>query len=176
MKKHFIATLLLATLAVLVFLVQPKQYAPDIAPRQAIEQVPSTSANPTTESMALNQYKQNKFMSEPEFRALTENTLKKIPTISDLRQLHGEAVHEVPQAVLSAGMALGQVAEVLEDNPKLASIGFHFYESCVRNTNFPPSVRALCYANYSNLGPKLEERIDTNIAPKEIRELSEKIK
>ncbi len=85
------------------------------------------------------------------FRHTGEAVFRQLPTIKTMISVTAEEAHGVPRVVQEAGAGLGQIAQSLENDPRLASDGVQFYMRCYRNSSFIPQVRALCLADARNL-------------------------
>jgi len=95
--------------------------------------------------------KTTKPMSLGEFRNLTKKTLAGLPTLESLHALDASQVHETPTIMMAAGNSLGQIAQIVHDDPSLKNEGLSFYETCYVKENLPPQIRALCVADHRNL-------------------------
>jgi hypothetical protein len=115
---------------------------------------------------------QGSIATQREFNELSEKVLRELPTISELSKLSNEEVHQTPRRILEAGLEIGKVVEMLEANPELTPQATQFYEKCSYNSNYPTSVRALCFSHLRTLDPS--QANDSRI-PAHIREISEKI-
>jgi hypothetical protein len=103
-----------------------------------------TTAHP---SSALQDSQSMEKVSETAFFSLTETAKKEIPSVEQLHALPDSAVHFAPVVLMRGARALGAVAQALHDNPQLAPVAREFYQDCALEASYPPSVRALCFAD-----------------------------
>jgi hypothetical protein len=93
-------------------------------------------------------------MTSEDFDRTLEETQKIIPTLQKLQTLSQEEIHHTPVLLLEAGKKLGEIAEILHVQPHFASQAISFYRTCARESQYPNSVRALCYSNLKQLDPQ----------------------
>ncbi|MEN9722194.1 MAG: hypothetical protein RJB38_180 [Pseudomonadota bacterium] len=106
--------------------------------------------------------------SPQEFQAVLHDVQESLATREQLRSLSEDEVHGVPAPILKSGVALGKIAEILQQQPELAQPASEFYWSCARNPELAQSIRALCLSRHrSILRSRGEDRdTDTNSAEK----------
>lgn len=116
------------------------------------------------------QHKQELMIEQ--FKEVTEYAFRSIPTIEALQALDASEVHDMPEKLNQAGIALGRVAQAIQDHPELANEGMDFYKRCAKTDDFPSSVRALCYFSLKGLGAAHHVEIAEGDYPAEVRELA----
>lgn len=82
-----------------------------------------------------------------QFGALTEQTLRELPTANDLKNLSTEEAHDYPEPLARAGAPLGRIAQAVNDQPSLKPQATRFYSDCARSEAIVVPVRALCYSH-----------------------------
>ncbi len=110
--------------------------------------------------------------SAAEFSALTADVLRALPQLKALQGLNDEAVHNTPDIIREAGVALGQVAQLVHDNPAYEEAGVRFYDECTLQGGGINSIRALCYANLKRLSTKLKLPLEEEKYPADVRRLA----
>lgn len=115
-------------------------------------------------------------LSLSEFKEWTQNTLERLPTLTDLRRLKAREVHHMPAILQEAGQNLGAIAQALHDNPNLAAEAASFYKICFGREDLPVQVRGLCLANHRNLrithGDRAEWTPEELQTPAEVQRLA----
>jgi hypothetical protein len=102
-------------------------------------------------------------VSETTFFSLTETAKKEIPSVEQIHALPDSAVHFAPVILMRGARALGAVAQALHDNPQLAPAAKEFYQDCALDASYPPSVRALCFADLRKIDASAS--INLNMPP-----------
>ncbi|RYZ87324.1 MAG: hypothetical protein EOP06_12865, partial [Proteobacteria bacterium] len=97
-----------------------------------------------------------------QFRQLLARTKQDLPKLKQLRELSSKDVHHTPTLIVNAGIALGQVAQALHDNPALASEATAFYQECFLGSELPVQIRSLCLANHRKLRHQHGDRLEWN--------------
>ena len=105
---------------------------------------------------------------------LVEDTLRRMPTVQDLRALAEEEVHFTPQIIVEAGKRLATIALLAQDEPDSAPGAVSFYETCASDRDFPVAVRAVCYSNLMSMDLSRSHSIADGV-PKEVRELASQL-
>lgn len=114
-------------------------------------------------------------MDIEQFRVLSQEVTKSLPTKSDLAKMPSGEVHLTPGPVLDAGEKLGQIATAVSNNPSLGNEAMAFYLDCANASLYPDSVRALCLSNYRMLGKKQNISTNDGTVPLEVKKLAEKL-
>jgi hypothetical protein len=148
------------------------------------EKVVSTSASPQSPTQTAHQN------SSEDFKRLSAQVLKDLPTNSDLRKLSAAEVHHTPAIILQASSRLADVAEVLDtrlkqseknsaERAKVIQDGLVFYKECLDGEERPDSIRALCYSHYRELrklSGKPETQAEARNVPERVRSLVDLLK
>ncbi len=101
-----------------------------------------------------------------EFQVLAEDVYHSIPTSDQMRTLNDDDVHQTSLILSQVGERLGEIAQALSENPNLAEEGARFYDRCLKNSQFPTPIRALCFANLKKIRG---DSIDRNSIPEEVQ-------
>lgn len=89
----------------------------------------------------------------------------------------GDEGHHAPSLLIKAGMMLGDVSQVInqhKDSSEFLEEGAHFYEDCATRTEFPESVRTLCYVHFKeiNLSSGVPRKVSEVDVGSRVRELA----
>ena len=84
--------------------------------------------------------------------------------------------HETPIQVVKNGLALGEIAKRIEEDPTTKPEALNFYSNCSMEEKAPESTRALCYNRFLRLSKELhhhsiQPKIEAKI-PKRIQKLA----
>ncbi len=145
----------------------------DVSPRETTTPVPVHPQK--TEPKAVTVSDRARVYSSPEFRSFAGEVLRDLPTRADLQRLSPEEVHHTPKPVTDAGVKLGEIAEILAKQPELEGDAFGFYESCATGSDYPQSVRALCFFHWERLGKKLGRTIQPEKVPESVRRIAQQL-
>ena len=107
-----------------------------------------------------------------EFTQMSAEVLRALPQLSKLKGLTEDAVHNIPSIIRDAGAALGQVAQVVNDNPAFEAPAVDFYNECASQSDGVNSIRALCFAHLKQLSAKHGLPLDENKFPPSVRRLA----
>lgn len=111
-----------------------------------------------------------------DFIEMAQRILRELPTREDLKSLSPQEVHRSPQILMDAGLALGQVAERLDQNSELIHEALGFYQDCAGNAELPSSVRALCFSNLESRSKAAGIEIPwDDLVSENIRKLAKKL-
>jgi hypothetical protein len=113
-------------------------------------------------------------MDEARFRELCRESLGALPTRADAKKLDPKDAHHGFGIIVQAGETLGRIAQLIHDNPELAEEGRRFYQRCAENGLVMTYVRALCYADWKNLGGKRKSDSAANV-PAGVKQLAEQV-
>ena len=100
--------------------------------------------------------------------------LSLMPTLNVLQSLPTREVHFPPQQLQAAALALGDLAQWLEDHPELALQSLEFYKTCTEHEDFPSSVRASCLLDLRTWTQRLGLAPSDVKVPKSILDLAAK--
>jgi len=116
-------------------------------------------------------------ISDEEFNISLKQILNEIPLSQEIRQLTDEELHHTPAQLIKFARSLGEVQEVLYQNPTNLKIesSSKFYEKCINDVEAVISVRSLCFAHLKNLKTFLNDSIDLNLYPKEVIRIAEMV-
>lgn len=114
-------------------------------------------------------------MTEDGFLKLLEETQKKLPKLSDIKELPAGALHRTPTIVLQAGRDLGVIKEVLKVHESYEKIVTPFYKTCAKDEQGTTPVRALCLTNLIFIKKKNNEKINLKEYPNRLIELSKMV-
>jgi hypothetical protein len=119
----------------------------------AFEQKPlqKSSGGPSVAPSALSHEVAPETTAEAQFREKAEQTMQGLPTQADLQKLSPAQVHYTPEIIKKAALDVADLAQNIDDNPKLAPQGLQFYRKCAEKADAPKSVRANCYAEHEDL-------------------------
>lgn len=99
-----------------------------------------------------------KKLTEADFVDLSMEVMDSLPLIGDFKGLTDKDVHLMPEILRNAGLEMGEISQVLHDQPELARQGLDFYRTCFENEEIPEQLRALCFANFRNLHTHIGNR------------------
>jgi hypothetical protein len=85
------------------------------------------------------------------FRQMAEEAKKSIPLKKDLQSMTAKEVHMTPASIQVAAIKIGELAQAIHDDPRLAPEGLSFYRECAESDDYPNSVRASCLVNHGDL-------------------------
>lgn len=114
-------------------------------------------------------------LSTEEFRQIGAEVMKSLPTKNDLQNLDSAQAHGTPPPIVTAGLALGKLAEAIGDDPALEAEAVTLYRECAASPQHPDSVRALCFSNYKRLTRKTGAVFNQYVVNKALRQLAEKL-
>ncbi|MNK07866.1 hypothetical protein D3C87_257870 [compost metagenome] len=162
---------------ILVKILNPKEGATPSSPESAVESVPADSVAPggeNKESSKVQETSATKKATEHEFLDVSERVLAGLPTFADIKGLKNEDVHAMPAVLREAGVKLGEVSQLIHDQPEFSRAGLDFYRSCFERDDVPEQLRALCVANFRNLNAHIGNRdLDLgSMVPSNVMELS----
>lgn len=110
--------------------------------------------------------------TEIQFAEMLKDTEKRLPTLSDIKQIPSGALHHIPAVVLEAGRNLGAIKEVLKYHPEYEEKAIPLYTECARAENRPTPVRALCLTNLIEVSKKHRLPLDLKTFPPNIVQLT----
>lgn len=137
--------------------------SPKALPVDAPETVALTSGPAATPS---------EVMSQDAFRALSEETLRALPTKEYLLSTKTADPFTAPAAVVKAGIAMHLFVEAVHQQPTLEEDALHLLKNCAAGGQYPDSVRALCVSYYRRLK---KGSFPETFAPPFIRALADKL-
>ena len=114
-------------------------------------------------------------MTEEKFIELLKDTERRLPKLSDIKQLPPGALHRTPPIVIEAGRDLGVIKEVLKIHESFEREAAHFYKNCAQSNSGVTPVRALCLTNLIMIKKKNNENLNLNDYPIQLIELSKMI-
>jgi hypothetical protein len=86
-----------------------------------------------------------------QFAKKVETTLENLITVEQYRAAAMKNVHTTPREMIQAGAQIGDIAEMMEENPEFLEQGMQFYEKCMEGNTYPTPIRALCYSNLKQI-------------------------
>lgn len=113
-----------------------------------------------------------------EFQNYSQQLLKKLPKIKDLKGAKGFSVHQMPPVMMRAAADLGQVKELVSQNARLKRSAFDFYKNCAYDASLALTVRALCFKNANELHLELfreDWRYSAESVSTDVIQLAEKL-
>ena len=114
-------------------------------------------------------------MTEEKFVELLKDTERRLPKLSDIKQLPPGALHRTPPIVIEAGRDLGVIKEVLKVHESFEREASQFYKNCALNNSGVTPVRALCLTNLIVIKKKNNEDLNLKDYPIQLIELSKMI-
>jgi hypothetical protein len=110
--------------------------------------------------------------TEQQFYEMLKETQKRLPLLSEIKQVPSGALHHIPSVVLEAGRNLGVLKEVFKYHPEYEIKAISMYNDCARAENRPMPVRALCLTNLILFSKKYNLPLDLKSFPNNIVELT----
>jgi hypothetical protein len=110
--------------------------------------------------------------TEQQFYEMLKETEKRLPTLSEIKQVPSGALHHIPPVVLEAGRNLGALKEVFKYHPEYETKAITMYSECAHAENRPMPVRALCLTNLIEVSKKYNLPLDLKSFPNNIVELT----
>ena len=110
--------------------------------------------------------------TEVQFSEMLEETARRLPTLTDIKQVPTGALHHIPPVVLEAGRNLGVLKEVFKYHPEYETKAIELYSECARSEHRPTAVRALCLTNLIEVSKKYHLVLDLKAFPANIVELT----
>lgn len=173
MKRWLFLALAVVTVIGIGALLLRTRQAPDIT--QDSEEIPvlneTLAPPPPVSDLAASRPR----LSTEEFRQIGAEVMKSLPTKNDLQNLDAAQAHGTPPPILTAGLALGKLAEAIGDDPALEAEAVTLYRECAASPQYPDSVRALCFSNYKRLTRKTGAAFNQYVVNKALRQLAEKL-
>lgn len=111
-------------------------------------------------------------MTEEQFVLLLKDTERKLPKVSDIKQLPPGALHITPPIVIQAGRDLGVIKEILKVHESYERVASPFYKSCAKSEEAVTPVRALCLTNLIEIKKKNGESLNLKEYPDQLVQLS----
>ena len=99
-----------------------------------------------------------------------EATLEALPTVDSLPK--GKKAHLTPDAILEAGVSIGEVAERMEKDSTQVASGLDFFRACAEREDIPSSLRVVCLGQYRRFGgtgefpPEMQAQADALPVPR----------
>lgn len=110
--------------------------------------------------------------TELQFSEMLKDTERRLPTLSDIKQVPSGALHHIPTLVLEAGRNLGVIKEVFKFHPEYELKAIPLYTECAHSEKRPTPVRALCLTNLIEISKKHHLPLDLKSFPSNIVELT----
>lgn len=110
--------------------------------------------------------------SKSALRALMTDAVSKMPRKKDLQRMSAEEVHHTPQVIADAGYRLGVIAEFLSLHPEHTKAVISFYKTCAYDSEFPTSIRAVCYSHILKNSSSQGGELSTEGLPSEVLEIA----
>ncbi len=146
----------------------------NLGKQEEVAQAQTGSANLLTQERTFTEAEIND-MTEEQFTALVQDTERKLPKLSDIKQLPAGALHMTPPIVIQAGRDLGVIKEVLNVHESYSRVALPFYKSCAKNDEGVTPVRALCLTNLIEIKKKNGESVNLKEYPEKLIELTKMV-
>jgi hypothetical protein len=127
----------------------------------------------TAERLYTEQELQN--MTQLQFSDLLKETEKKLPKLSDIKQLPPGALHHTPVLIIQAGRDLGVIKEVLKSHGSYTKLAVPFYQNCAKDEEGTTPVRAMCLTNLIAIKKNNKESLNLAEYPQRLIELSKMV-
>ncbi len=114
-------------------------------------------------------------MTQSHFSDLLKETEKKLPKLSDIKQLPPGALHHTPILIIQAGRDLGVIKEVLKSHGSYTKLAIPFYENCAKDDEGTTPVRAMCLTNLIAIKKSNNESLNLAEYPQRLIELSKMV-
>ena len=141
--------------------------APTVGPSekpsiQSIQQTPTKSQQDVPKN----------YMTRATFQSVLSEALKTLPRREDVKNISDEEAHGIPLVVREKSRPLGQIADIIHDNPELIPDAIAFYELCARTDEMLNSIRGRCLSNYKKFSKQLKLPMNLTGYPPDVVKLS----